>query len=63
MDTTTVLEIIAILDTQINEYEESSTYLNDDYLLGRHNECTSFRAHLQSLIETQLNSTKLQTGE
>lgn len=51
MNTTTVLEIIKMLDKQINIYSPADT----DYSLGRVDVCTELRSNLQSLIEAELN--------
>jgi hypothetical protein len=64
MDTTTVLEIIKMLDRQINVY--GGTNGNDcdnDYSQGRVDVCTELRDHLQSFIEGQLNVAENSTPE
>lgn len=52
MDTSTVLEIIAMLDARIEkaQYEYLDAY-------------TQFRDHLQECIESQLNGAENSTGE
>jgi hypothetical protein len=59
MDTTTVIEIIKMLDKQINVYSPADT----DYSLGRVDVCTELRDHLQSFIEGQLNAAENSTPE
>ena len=61
MDTTTVLEIIKMLDTRIDHYEQIG-YLDDDQF-GAKWGLINFRDHLQSFIEGQLNAAENQTEQ
>ena len=75
MDTTTVLEIIKMLDNQISihwedarnccQYDTPSRDELPDYQceLGKAFGLESFRDHLQSFIEGQLSAAENQTGE
>jgi hypothetical protein len=61
MDSTTVLEIIEMLDTRIKYYDELNSC--DYYEIGCQSELTNFRNHLQSFIEGQLNAAENQTEQ
>ena len=61
MDTTTVLEIIKMLDSSIGQYEKL-VFLDDDQF-GAKWALINFRDYLQSFIEGQLNAAELQSGE
>jgi hypothetical protein len=64
MDTTTVLEIIKMLDRQINVYGGiSGNDCDNDYSQGRVDVCTELRNHLQSFIEGQVSAIENSTGE
>ena len=65
MDTTTVLEIIKMLDAGIDsidpdDHKEFDTPSRDElpdyqYALGQRNSLEHFRDHLQSFIENEVN--------
>ena len=67
MDTTTVLEIIKMIDYRIdatvnsivNSQEKSDKY----YFIGKAEGYEELSNHLQSYIEGQLNAAENQTGE
>ena len=77
MDTTTVLEIIKMIDTRITKYNvEIDKSLDDDddddddddtsmywNLRAGRDALTELQTHLQSFIEGQLNSAENQTVE
>jgi hypothetical protein len=69
MDTTTVLEIIKMIDIRINNVNVDEDEDYDQYdpanikNEGRYHALTDFRDHLQSFIEGQLNAAENQTGE
>lgn len=73
MDTTTVLEIIKMLDAGIDsidpdDHKEFDTPSRDElpdyqYALGQRNSLEYFRDHLQSLIEGQLNAEENKTEQ
>lgn len=66
MDTQTVLEIIAGLDTYINRYKKSKRPSNDMMVLsdlGAIQALESYRDHLQDYIEGQLNGAENTTPE
>ena len=67
MDTTTVLEIIEMIDiahTNLDEHlNEQTTNADREYLLGGMHQLSSLKDHLQSFIEGQLNAAENQTGE
>jgi hypothetical protein len=61
MDTETVLQIIAMLDTRIDHYDQLS-FMDDDQF-GAMWAFKSFRDHLQEYIEAQVSYAENQTGE
>ena len=61
MDTTTVLEIIKMIDTRLDQYDQLGC-LNDDQFAAQ-TELINFSCHLQSFIEAQLNAAENQTVE
>jgi hypothetical protein len=69
MDTTTVLEIINMLNNQINHIDErentgpeyAQLSKNEYYAVRR--ELKVFRKHLESFIEAELNAAENQTVE
>lgn len=66
MDTSTVLEIIAMLDNKINvinEYLEEYSYEDNNYNYGMVSAYEELSIHLQSYIESQLNGAENSTGE
>ena len=66
MDTQTVLEIIAELNNYIECYKKSKRPSTDIMVmsdLGAIKALESYRDHLQSFIEGQLNAAELQSGE
>jgi hypothetical protein len=68
MDTTTVLEIIKMIDNQIDYYRRNSSQdgfgnIIEDFPQGQEDSLVRLRAHLQSFIEGQLNALENQTGE
>lgn len=67
MDTSTVLEIIKMLDTEIDSIKELMNNLNDyednTQLFCNCESLEYFRNHLQSFIESQLNSAENSAGE
>ena len=56
MDTTTVIEIIKMIDARINHCEQLDRFDAEWELI-------QFRDHLQLPIEAQLNAAELQSGE
>jgi len=69
MDTTTVLEIIKMIDAGFDNLDD---HLHDDlekdasrieYIKGGMHQLGALRNHLQSFIEGQLNTVENQTGE
>ena len=63
MDTTTVLEIIKMIENQIDNYKEKMELKGIDLVMPVEKELTQLRDHLQSYIEGQLSAAELQTGE
>lgn len=65
MDTSTVLEIIAMLDNKINIADKKAreSYPSDLSYLYQTASLTAFRDHLQSYIEAQLSAAENSTGE
>jgi hypothetical protein len=68
MDTTTVLEIIKIIDNQIDYYRRNNSQdgfgnIIKDFPQGQEDSLVKLSSHLQSFIEGQLNATELQSGE
>lgn len=65
MDTTTVLEIISMLDNQINIADKKAreSYPSDLSYLYQTASLTAFRDHLQTFIEAELNSAENETRE
>lgn len=61
MDTTTVMQIIKMLDSSVNHYEDLTCL--DEYEIGAKWALSTFRDHLQSFIEGQLNAVENQTVE
>ena len=61
MDTTTVLEINALLDRYIEEYDKLS-YMDDDQF-GAYWAYKNLKEHLQQCIEGQLDAAENNTGE
>ena len=59
MDTSTVLQIIAVLDQQADRYNPADNI----YSSGRVDAYTELRDHLQEYIESQLNGAENSTGE
>lgn len=55
MDTTTVLEIIKMIDNKITSMVEDELYIADDMSIGKELALTELRDHLQSFIEGELN--------
>jgi non-canonical (house-cleaning) NTP pyrophosphatase len=62
MDTTTVLEIIKMLDVEINKSIANEAQ-DIDYAVGYELGLIRFRDHLQGYIEAQLNAAENNTGE
>jgi len=69
MDTTTVLEIIKMIDAGFDNLDD---HLHDDlekdasrieYIKGGMHQLGALRNHLQSFIEGQLNTVENQTGD
>jgi len=63
MDTTTVLEIIKMLDQRIDESDKALNEFGDDDIAGSLNALESFRDHLQGYIESEVSKAENQTGE
>lgn len=63
MDTTTVLEIIKMIENQIDNYKEKMELKGIDLVMPVEKELTQLRDHLQSFIEGQLSAAENQTGE
>lgn len=63
MDTETVLKIISMLDTRIEQYEQRLLVCMDDTDLGSKLALIYFRDHLQYWIEAQVNYAENETGE
>jgi hypothetical protein len=67
MDTTTVLEIIKMIDiayTNLDEHlNEQTTNADREYLLGGMHQLSVLQDQLQLFIENQLNAAENQTGE
>lgn len=63
MDTTTVLEIIKMIENQIDNYKEKMELKGIDLVMPVEKELTQLRDHLQSYIEGQLSAAENQTGE
>ena len=69
MDTTTVLEIIEMLDNSLRELNQhvinniNQTEAKACMSIGKRQGLTDFRDHLQMFIEEQLNALENQTGE
>jgi hypothetical protein len=57
MDTTTILNIIAILDNRIDIHPYADKGMTDSEWI------IAFRNHLQNYIEQQLNAAELQSEE
>jgi hypothetical protein len=69
MDTTTVLEIIKMLENKLNTigctigYIEENTFDSTEELKIQESTLILFKDHLQSFIENQLDAAELQSGE
>jgi hypothetical protein len=70
MDTTTVLEIIAMIQTQkdflLNDYQDDAEghgRPTDEEHYGAMHALNELQGHLESFIEAQLNAAENQTGE
>lgn len=66
MDNTTVISIISMLDTDINQRKAIKKSSNDVMVLadlGAIKALEKFRNHLQSFIENQVDALDNQTGE
>ncbi len=67
MDTTTVLEIIKMIEiahTNLDEHlNEQTTNTDREYLLGGMHQLSALSQHLQSFIESELNAAENQTVE
>jgi hypothetical protein len=63
MDTETVLKIISMLDTRIEQYEQRLLVCMDDADLGSKLALIYFRDHLQYWIKAQISYAENQTGE
>jgi len=64
MDTTTVLEIIEMIDTALINLDTQYTEgVNDVEYHSAGSALTGLRDHLQSFIEGQLNAVENSTGE
>ena len=65
MDTTTVLEIIKMLDVSINHHhtEIEKEDASCEGRIGAHDALSEFRDHLQSYIEAQVNAIENQGSE
>jgi len=62
MDTTTVLEIIKMIDTQKDTLMNDEVMFQEEYY-GAMNALNELQGHLESFIEGQLNAVENQTGE
>jgi aminopeptidase-like protein len=66
MDTTTVLEIIKMIDAQI-DYKSKNLPINNDMnyhiAIGQEIALSELSAHLYEYIEAELNAAENQTGE
>jgi hypothetical protein len=63
METGTVLQIIAMLDTKAARHLKLSRELQNNMELGKYFACRDLSDHLQSYIEAQLSAAEIQTGE
>jgi hypothetical protein len=64
MDTTTVQEIIEIIDNKIRNFAKGPLDgMPDDFTIGEEFGMKQIRDHLQSYIEAQVNAAENQTGE
>ena len=67
MDTTTVLEIIKMIDAGIfnldNLLHDTERNVSDDYLKGGMHQLSGLKNHLQDYIEQQLSAAENSTGE
>lgn len=66
MDTTTVLEIIKMLDTKIANHTiamEEHGVSQDSFAIGVNKGLTIARDHLQSFIEAQVNAEENKSAE
>jgi hypothetical protein len=63
MDTTTVLEIIKMIDNQIDNYKEKMELKGIDLVMPVEKELTSLRDHLQGFIEAQVSAIENQGSE
>jgi hypothetical protein len=67
MDTTTVLQIIKMidhrLDAEVNNIVNSQKKSDKHYFIGKAEGYEELRDHLQSFIEGQLSAAENQTGE
>ena len=63
MDTTTVLEIIKMIDNQIDNYKEKMELKGIDLVMPVERELTSLRDHLQDYIEAQVSAIENQGSE
>lgn len=67
MDTTTVLEIIEMINiahTNLDEHlNEQTTNADKEYLLGGMHQLSGLKEHLQSFIEDQLSAAENQTEQ
>jgi hypothetical protein len=61
MDTTTVLEIIEMIDARLANLENTTMHIED--YLGADRALTELQNHLQSFIEAELNAEENQTVE
>ncbi len=60
MDTTTVLEIIKMIENKLDVIQEQEEIYKDAsiYLNGKYTGLNDLRVHLQSFIEGELNKTE-----
>ena len=67
MDTTTVLEIIKMIDTNLNSVQDwvidDNDCIHPEFYSGHYSGLTSLKDELQSFIEGQLSAAENQTGE
>lgn len=64
MDTTTVLEIIKMIDNKLSNFRRGLLEgMPDAFTIGEESGMQQIRDHLQSFIEGQLNAAENQTGE
>lgn len=68
MDTTTVLDIINIIDNQIDYYRRNNNQdgfgnIIKEFPQGQEDSLTKLKDHLQSYIEAQLNAAENETVE